>query len=216
MQTPHSPAAYNEIFEGLCCFSADMSVLSRLERLPDELLEDIALHTVKSAFLGPPVTLSGLLRCSRSIFERLCQENNTHIYARIFYSKFDVRAAVRRLGEDCVHTQRLTKELVRRCKALKRLRRGDVYLQGTCDDTLDAGLRLDLWTAYLMFLESDGKNTQQLVQYARIDRLALDFVRPGGRLHHGMQANGGWTVDSEVNALVLWIFWFTDGGQSFC
>ena len=191
-----------------------MNVLSRLERLPDELLEDIALSAVNSSFLGPPVTLLGLLLCSSSLFERLSPDNNTYLYARIFYSKFDLHAVVRRLGEDCVDPRRLTKELVRRFQALKRLRRGDVYPRGKCDDTLDGGLRADLWTAYLMFLESDGKNTQQLVQYARIDRLALDFVRPGGRLHDGAQENGGWTVDSEVNALGVWLFWFTDDGQS--
>lgn len=82
-------------------------------------------------------------------------------------------------------------------------------------DDEDELLRTDLWTAFVMFTENDGRNAATLIHYAHIDTFALTCVRPGGLLHrHAVEVNGGWTLDNEINALLGWIFWFTDYGRS--
>ena len=72
--------------------------------------------------------------------------------------------------------------------------------------------RGDIWLAYLLFLENDGRNYEQLVHYAGIDTFASNFVKRGGPFHDGADDSGGWKIDNEVNALVAWLFWFTDKG----
>ena len=72
--------------------------------------------------------------------------------------------------------------------------------------------RGDIWLAYLLFLENDGRNYEQLVHYAGVDTFTSNFVKRGGPFHDGVDDNGGWKIDNEVNALVAWLFWFTDKG----
>jgi hypothetical protein len=184
-----------------------MAPRSKLETCPREILEEIVIWLLRFSFLGPPADLPAFLRVSRSIWTLLARKNNSHLYARIFCLKFDVRAAVRRLGKECEHTAALSDELVKRCVGLKRLMQA-INTAPQNDDLL----KVDLWMAYLMFIESDGRNARQLIHYARVDTFALNFVAPGGKLHKGTEENGGWIVDNEVNALAVWLFWFTDKG----
>jgi hypothetical protein len=191
-----------------------MSLPPKLETLPSAILHHIAILLVSLSFLGPPADLAAFLRVSKTIWKCLALQFNPKLFEKIFSLKFDFRAAVRRLGDDCGHTAELTDELVKRLKGLKRLRNG-VYsrFMETGSPEVDF-LREDLWMAYLMFIESDGKNARQLIHYARIDTFAFNFIAPGGRLHDGTEGNGGWIVDNEVNALAVWLFWFTDKGNS--
>ena len=73
-----------------------------------------------------------------------------------------------------------------------------------------ATARDDLWMVYIMFLEHTKHNYGQLIYYAGIDRFASKFMEPEGPFHDGAVRNEGWKVDNEVNALVAWLFWFTD------
>ncbi|KAF8491394.1 hypothetical protein JB92DRAFT_3100517 [Gautieria morchelliformis] len=73
--------------------------------------------------------------------------------------------------------------------------------------------RDDLWVAYLLFLEHDQHNYQQLVSYAAVDEFASSYIKSGGPFHDGVEGNGGWKIDSEINAPAAWIFWFTDKGS---
>lgn len=100
----------------------------------------------------------------------------------------------------------LADECIRRFASLRRLKANTYPRDGSRDDIIKS----DLWVAYLMFLENDGKNICQLMDYAQIHRFALDFARLNGRLHEGAGMRGYWPMDSELNALGLWIFWFTD------
>jgi hypothetical protein len=190
-----------------------MPVPPKLDTFPREILDRIAIALVNSTFLGPPADLLALSYVSKSISRSISRYENPHLYAQIFFLKFDARAAVRRLGDDCGYATELADELVKRFKGLKRLRSPGVYPRsiGT-DSRADVLLREDLWMAYLMFIESDGKNARQLIHYARVDIFVSNFFARGGRIHDGSEENGGWIVDNEPNALATWLFWFTDKG----
>jgi len=168
-----------------------MPVLSKFERTPIEVLEEITLSLVNGSFLGPPTAILTLLPISKTISKRLYFENNPSLYARIFRAKFDIGAAVRRLGGACEHASTLAAELIRRCNGLRRLK-NDAYPRFIKPGQDDGCLRIDLWMAYLMFIESDGKNAQQLIHYARVDRLALAFMDRGGRFHDAKEGEQGW------------------------
>lgn len=189
-----------------------MSPLSRLESAPQEIIQEIAFHVALVSFLGPPTDLVAFLRLSKRIYTVTNGNHNHQLHARIFRSKFDIHAIPRRFGHDFAGTREQADELVRRFKGLKRIRNNN-YPRHSSGDGDDGGLRVDMWMAYIMFLESDGNNALQLIQYAHIDRFALDFVRIGGRLHDEAQQNMGWVVDNEINALGMWLFWFTDNGS---
>jgi len=193
-----------------------MPVLSKLETIPSETLADIAFSLVSLSFLGPPTDILTFLLLSKTIWKKLSSKNNSHLYARIFTFKFDVSAPVRRLGHVCSLSMNLAEELIRRYRGLRRIK-GDLYSR-SYENSGPGGnlLKADLWMAYLMFLENDGKNAIQLIQYARVDRFSLKFIIPGGMFHNCTDGNGGWTVNNEVNALITWLFWFTDKGASLC
>ncbi|KAF8583878.1 hypothetical protein K439DRAFT_1188234 [Ramaria rubella] len=172
-----------------------MAVFSKLENLPDEVLEEIVIIAVKSRLIGPPDILAAILQVSRTLWKVLARRNNPIL-------RFSDRAS---------HATQLAGECIRRFEVLQRLR-CNAYPRSMESGACDGDLTVDLWIAYLMFLEHDGKNVQQLLQYSKIDIFSLAYVRPGGRLHDGT-GKAGWTADTEVNALALWLFWFTDKGR---
>lgn len=178
----------------------------RFESLPEHILEEIVLSGVNATSYGPPTSLASLLRVCKRISSVLARENNPVLYARIFRSRFDTAAPYRRFGQFTLGPSQRADECIRRFKCMQRLR-SNTYTESDEDNAL---LRQDLWTAYLMFLENDGKNMAQLIDYGNINILASNFVRMSGRLHKGVSEAAGWTVDNEINALVLWVFWFTD------
>lgn len=166
-----------------------------MENLAPEILECIAFHTATSAFLGPPTDLVSLLCASRVIYNAISFSNNSHLYADIFRFKFDYEAPVRRLTARWLTTNCLALELRKRFAALKRIRRGEAQ-------RLD-----DLWTAYLMMLESDGRNESQLIEWAGVEQflhavLIYRVRAPPGSSH-------AWFTESEGTALVVWLLWMT-------
>jgi hypothetical protein len=64
-------------------------------------------------------------------------------------------------------------------------------------------MRDDIWTAYLMFIESDGNNARQLIHYVRVDIFTSEFVARGARMHGVLDEDGSWNVDRQVHALGL-------------
>ena len=181
--------------------------LSSLEACPSEVLEKVVLTLVDESPLGPPTDLPSFLRVSKAIYHKISMKNYPSLYSSIFVKKFDDRPAVRRLGETCKYAKNRAKELVERFLALKR------FIFMPCREFAAAPTaRGDIWLAYLLFLENDQRNYEQLVHYAGVDKFASKFVKHGGPFHDGVNDNGGWKVDNEVNALVAWLFWFTDKG----
>lgn len=186
-----------------------MSSLS-LNKVPQEVLEHIAFFAATDVFPGPPAGLLPLLTVNRRIHSYLSIASNHHLYARIFQDKFDIVAPNRRL--DGISSAVIAKELQRRCLSLKRFRAkmdwtmSSIAIRGDEENTV----RSVLWIAYLMMLENDGKNEQQLRLYAQLDEWLKDYwfhAQGASLVVRSINANQ-WPPNNEQNALAMWLFWF--------
>jgi hypothetical protein len=111
--------------------------------------------------------------------------------------KFDLGAVRRRFGPKRIRTTNLAFQLKKYCINLQDIRRGDIYSPHIHDV---------LRTAFFMASENDGKNACQL-EWAGLDGFVDRFVR--ARLCENIAQYNGWPVESSVNALALWLMWFT-------
>ena len=152
------------------------------DSIPQEVLESIAFFVVTSKQIGPPRELSTLMLVNRRMYASLSSTINPSFHSRVFATKFDTAALVRRLGPHATTAPKLAAELHRRFVQLGRLRArvgctvgalavgsvGGGGGGGMTEETMRA-LHEMLWTAYLMMLENDGLNERQLREYARLD-----------------------------------------------
>ncbi|KIJ60887.1 hypothetical protein HYDPIDRAFT_169933 [Hydnomerulius pinastri MD-312] len=188
-----------------------MSAATSLELVPQEVLEQIAFFTATQSLIGPPTQLLPLLGTSRSIYQSLSFEQNPYLYARIFEYKFDVRAAIRRLGPHVCGARILANELRKRLVLLKliRARSGSRIHPAEPDRSSQTTIDL-LWLAYLMMLENDGKNEQQLRDYAHMDAWLMEYWFDDGGASSAtrMIALGKWPLEEEKNSIAMWLFWF--------
>lgn len=177
----------------------------RLTDLSDEVLQHIAFFCAEP-FLGTPANVVPFLLICRKVYSAVGFNFAPYLYGRIFRMKFDVAAPMRRLGEDQLKSSVLAEELRRRCEALKRIRRLEISGPNTLSD---------LWMAYLMFLEHDVKNARQLIEWANIRSFVMHYIR--ARLYENSQENRGWPLESDSNALAIWILWHAfDEGMYRC
>ncbi|KAI6118174.1 hypothetical protein F5141DRAFT_1096694 [Pisolithus sp. B1] len=184
-----------------------------LSQLPQEVLEHVAYFAATESPVGPPLNLPPLLRTCRNIYQRLSFKNNPLLYARIFTSKFDSRAPFRRLGSSISSPRTLADELRKRSTYLKLIRAGvgaRVQHQSTEHDEFPGRLREILWLAYLMMLENDGKNEQQLRAYANMEAWLIDywFDGMGASLASYRISQDQWPLEDENNSLAMWLLWF--------
>ena len=170
---------------------------SVLFRLPAELLERLALEVALLEHLGPPKDLIALLCTCRRIHDFLAFDRCYNLFARIFKAKFDISAVRRRFGPKSVRSSSLALQLKKYCTTLQDIRGGNIYSSNIHDI---------LRTAFLMAIENDGRNSYQLA-WAGLDRFVDRFVRT--RLWEDAAMNNGWPADNSVNALALWLMWFT-------
>ena len=160
-----------------------------LDTLPPDILDHIAYFAGTYSPIGPPSGLVPLLGVSRSINAVLNRSANPHLYARIFETKFDCSALSRRFeqlnvfdkgrkGDGLLAAHVLSEELVLRCRVLTRIRtsylaRADDGTQVNEQEGKDELQEL-LLVAFVMTLENEGRNVEQLRRYAHItDWLAV-------------------------------------------
>lgn len=165
--------------------------------IPLVILENIAHETTLIDPFGPPSTLIPLLLTCRHIHNALSFKSCSHLYARIFRSRFDYRAASRRFGIRATYSPTLAKQLKKYCITLKRFRRGDIN-----SDTLQD----DFYLAFFMMSENDGRNYVQL-QWAGLPAFVDRFVRQ--RLWDDRESSNGWPAENRINSLALWLLYFT-------
>ncbi|CCM02618.1 uncharacterized protein FIBRA_04721 [Fibroporia radiculosa] len=166
--------------------------------IPAELLIHIALDLVLlDAPLGPPAQLLPLLLTCRHIYNTLSFPACSQLYARIFQAQFDSSAARRRIGPRADETPALAAQLKAHHIALKRIRHANVD-----SDSLES----DFWIAWTMCLENDGKNEAHL-RWAGLHPFVDRFLRT--RLWEGREDFGGWPAESTLNALAVWLYWYT-------
>lgn len=171
---------------------------SPFERLTSEVLVRIAFFVGTSSLLGPPTDLLALVSTSRAVYDVLSFTSNKHLWAEIFTVKFDTEAAARRLSPRWATSQCRAEECKKRLATMKRIRRG----------TMDELHHLsDLWTAYLMLLESDGRNESQLIEWCDIRRFLYSAISYRASAPQGSLSL--WFIDTEGTALVLCLLWMT-------
>lgn len=141
-----------------------------LTNIPPEILDEIAFHTVlfpKASKLGPPCDLHSLLLTCKAVHESL--STSCALLARIFRCQFDYAALARRFSPSWLTSNVLADQLKTRWTILKRIRsvgvsweqQGDLKDSWPIDSWGKTNVTEDLWMAFLMLLESDGKNVQQ-------------------------------------------------------
>ncbi|KAF7976205.1 hypothetical protein HWV62_7390 [Athelia sp. TMB] len=170
---------------------------SKLCAVPAEVLENIALEVTELDPYGPPSGLVSLLCTCKHINNLLAFRNTPDFYSRVFRSRFDVAAPKRRFGAIAVRSSNLSKQLQIYCTTLRDIKRGDIYAENVHNV---------LRTAFFLALESDGKNAIQL-QMAGLGDFVDRFVRQ--RLNDNANLSDGWSPESSVNAIALWLLWFT-------
>ncbi|KAF9475448.1 hypothetical protein BDN70DRAFT_883714 [Pholiota conissans] len=177
-----------------------MSIQGHPNALPHGIWERIAFYTVASAetFLGPPSDICSVVLISRSIYQQVSYKTNTNLFARIFRFKFDYSVLGRRFSERWRTSGCLASELIKRFRALKRIKAMELRIE-------------DLWTAYLMMMENDGRNDSQLQDYADFTKYLQSFLiyrsRPEAR-------ELAWFRNPVVDSLVIWILWLTSSEES--
>ncbi|KAH8114870.1 hypothetical protein DFH11DRAFT_1590158 [Phellopilus nigrolimitatus] len=176
-------------------------MMPRLTTLAPELLQHIAFHAAEP--LGPPAALCALQLTCRSLRTALAYDTAPYLYARIFRLKFDISAPRRRLGPAALHSRVLAHELRARCATLQRLREKRIWGEY---------VREDLWRAYLMMLEDDGRNETQLISWAGLKDFVILFLAQ--RIGEGAEQNAGWPLESEENALAVWLLWLVNDHES--
>lgn len=183
-----------------------MPILSSLRRslpVPDDVLLIIAQWLGSLNPHGPPKHLPALLATSKHIYNALCFANAPSLYDHIFCARFDHRAAYRRLGMRAARSRNRAIQLKKVCRMLKHIRSCNIYIP-----TLEA----DLWTAFIMLTENDGKNYTHL-QWAGLDRFAESVIV--NRLWEDRSVHHGWPAESTVNSLAIWsLFMMLDAGAS--
>lgn len=137
---------------------------------------DPDLHHLPPVTPPTPSALVPLLCTSSRIYWKIRRQSCPRLYARIFRAKFDTSALSRRYGRTVLNAPVLATELVKRCRILKRIRHAvsvgrllpglePVSPSAPPQTRMQAERELEenLWTAYLMMTENDGKNYQQLL-----------------------------------------------------
>ena len=186
---------------------SSVNTKSILSLVPQEVLEHIAFFAATDRFLGPPSGILPLLVLNKAMHTALSITTNPLLYARIFSHKYDVAPALRRMGHDALTAAAMAEELQRRSVALKRFR----HRLDSKGEPSTRSVSSLLWTAYLMVIESDGKNEQQLREYGNAGQWLKDYwFDPTGasgamKTVHGDNA---WPDNSECISLALWLFWF--------
>ncbi|KAJ3542338.1 hypothetical protein NMY22_g3541 [Coprinellus aureogranulatus] len=179
-----------------------------LDSIPQEILEHVGFFLATDQACGPPSALVPFLLTNRQIYGRLSPSVNPHFYALIFAHKFDVKTAKRRLGETRVSSVAMTQELQRRFAVLRRIRSKKDCLAdpSSTDQCIDDILA----TAYLMMLENEGKNKQQLLGYADIGQWIKDYLLhdKGASLTRQQLQSGGYPLPTTRASLAMWLFWF--------
>ncbi|KAF9238529.1 hypothetical protein BU15DRAFT_88368 [Melanogaster broomeanus] len=187
----------------------DIAVIGPRNRLANHgpILLNIAFYLAVDPFLGPPVNLRSFLLTCRAVYNHLSINNNSRLYADIFCHKFDCAAVERRLSAKWTSAPCLAQELCSRFTALKHIRNGKPSLPSDRDA---------LWKAYLMMLENDGCNEQQLFSWAKLPdwvqgAIALrsspsPATSPGNSPSH--------LCDPEGISLAVWLLWMTSSKES--
>jgi hypothetical protein len=169
---------------------------SHFESMPNDILQHIAVLCGYTSGWRPPQDILRLLLTSRRLYDALSFQARPEVYAQIFEAKFDLAAPRRRLPP--LRTYSLASEFVHRFKVLRRVRHSEVS---------DHHIQSDLWTLYLMQLESDGLNEKQLAA-AGAFYFAVECIRRYIYPHAAITQLDQSQLD-HVRSLSVWLLYLT-------
>lgn len=113
----------------------------------------------------------------------------------LFLDKFDISSPGRHLLQGRLNNQNMEQEVKRRDIALQIIRRRDIW---------NPNLAEAFATIYVMLLEDDGRNWEQVL-FAGLPTFIPIFMRE--RLLEGASDNHGWPLENELNTLAVVLFW---------
>ncbi|KAG8905615.1 hypothetical protein FRB99_008561 [Tulasnella sp. 403] len=174
--------------------------------LPLDLLHIIASDLAAHFPRGPPSTVIATF----SLSKRLLPVINASLLSGIFHLQFDTRAIHARIPN--VTATALAHELKRRWRCLKRIRwaaRAGPAVWG--NSYSEADIIEDMWTSYLLILENDGKNWDQLVGWAMLPAYVQAYVQWD---LYPAAASDDLPQETEFRSLGLWLLWFLSDNQN--
>ena len=165
-------------------------MVSFFENVPCDILQYIALLVPTSSELESLCHLLNLLLTSSTFYHSLSIHASPHLYASIFRTKFDIVQDLHGQLTDSA----LAAECVRRCRLLRRVRRGDLASENA---------EQDLWAALRMIMENNGLNDAQLLA-AGFPEFVMPFAKAhlpyGGTIH---------SPEYEISVLAAWLLCLT-------
>ncbi|KAG8968796.1 hypothetical protein FRC03_005976 [Tulasnella sp. 419] len=171
-----------------------------LDQIPYDILYQIADFILIDSPQGPPETVfASLLVTSKAIH----YATSVALKVLAFRAQFDT-AAIRRRFPSSSTPSTFASELERRWRSLKRIRwaGSDPSLWG--NEYTSQQIQNDLWQAFFLLLENDGKNWAQLVEWAQLRVYIRVF------LQYDMIpacSNGELPQETEERSLAMWILW---------
>lgn len=145
-----------------------------LDDLPTDALTIIASNLACLHTRGPPSAVYGSLLQTNST---IASTDSPHLASLIFRTQFDVEAMKRRFPGRVTPTV-LQLELRRRWRSLKRMRWAASAGPSVWGDLYDLPSILeDMWVAFVMLTENDGKNWEQLVGWAMLPAFIQAYVQ---------------------------------------
>lgn len=178
-----------------------------LTSLPPDVLTHVALCLATSTDsnpVGPPKHLLPFLLTSRTVNNHVSYNTNPSLYADIFRYQFDVRSLHRRLPSSRLTAPNLAAELRRRWTSLKRILKQGASADWRDRTYKDHEIKEDLMTAFLMLLESDGRNAIQLIQYAQLHSWINQYYQIRlTKIHR----EPSMPAETDEASLAMWIAW---------
>lgn len=158
------------------------------------VIHDIALLAVQDTPCITPTTFRPLHLTSQMSHATLSLDVGV-AYSILFLEKFDMSSPRHHLPQDRLKVQNMEDEAKQRYIALQIIRRRDVW---------NPNLAEAFATIYVMLLEDDGRNWEQVL-WAGLPAFIPIFMRE--RLLEGASDNHGWPLENELNTLVIALFW---------
>lgn len=174
-----------------------MSMPGTFFTIPPEVIDEIAPLAIQDTPCITPITFHPLHPTSRMSHATLSADAGASFYSMPFSDRFDASSPRRRLLQDRLGDQGMEEEVKQRYVALQIIRRRDIW---------NPNLAEAFATIYIMLLEDDGRNWEQVL-WAGLPAFIPIFMRE--RLLEGASDNHGWPLESELNTLAIALFWLT-------
>ena len=127
--------------------------------------------------------------------------SHTPFCSMLLLDKFDISSPRSHLSQGTLNFANIEQEVQRRRAALNIIRKGNIWAPNLAEA---------LATVYVMLLEDDGHNLEQVIWAGLPDFIPI-YMR--ARLLEG--ASHGWPLENELNTLVVSLHWLVSSRGKF-